>query len=155
MLRLTPIEFFLRLIPEMMIFMWGIYVISREKFKFRNYMLSSLILALASFWVRELPINYGVHTIINNVLTICILIVIEIPIIKGIYSTLAMTLLLAISEILNMFIIKLFNINLEKLLSNTITKCILGIPSLVILSIIILLLMLYFNKKEGRNSVSN
>lgn len=155
MLRLTTIEFFLRLIPEMMIFMWGIYVISREKFKLKNYIFATFILAIITFGVRELPIHYGVHTIINNVLTVCILIIIGIPIIKGVYSTLIMTLLLSLSEILNMLFLKLFSIDSEKLFSNIIIKCILGLPSLIFLAIMIFGIMLYFKKRGGMNSASN
>lgn len=155
MLRLTPIEFFIRLIPEMMVFMWGIYVISREEFRLKSYIFSSLILALSSFGVRELPIHYGVHIILNNVLTVCILIVIGIPIIKGIYSTLVMTLLLLSCEMLNVLILKLFHVNIKVHVNNIIMKLILGAPSLIFLILFIYLFDLFLKKKEGIGIVSN
>lgn len=155
MLKLTTIEFFLRLIPEMMIFMWGIYVVSREKFKLKNYIFATFILGIITFGVRELPIHYGVHTIINNVLTVCILIIIGIPIVKGIYSTLVVTLLLSLSEIFNMLVLKVFNINSEKLFRNIIVKCILGFPSLIFFAVFILLIMLYLKRRKDISDVSN
>jgi len=155
MLKLTAIEFFLRLIPEMMIFMWGVYVISREEFKLKNYLFSSLILAVITFGVRELPIHYGVHTIINNVLTICILIVIGIPIIKGVYSTLAMTLLLLGCEMLNYLLLSMIGVNIEVQLDNLMMKLILSTPSLIILMIFIYVINKFFKKKEGMDIVSN
>jgi len=155
MLKLTTIEFFLRLIPEMMIFMWGVYVISREKFKLKNYIFSSLILAVITFGVRELPIHYGVHTIINNVLTICILIVIGIPIVKGIYSTLVMTLLLLGCEMLNYLLLSMIGVNIEIQLDNLMMKIILSSPSLIILMIFIYLINKFFKTKEGMDIVAN
>ncbi|MGY0373147.1 hypothetical protein [Clostridium sp. JNZ J1-5] len=149
MLKLTLIEFFLRLIPEMMIFMWGIYVISRQEIKAKNYIFSSITLALTTFFVRELPIHYGVHTIVNNVLTVCILIVIGIPILKSIYSTIIMTLILWGSEIANLFILNILGINIKSELTNFTMKCILGFPSLIFMSLSIFLLKLFF-KKERR-----
>lgn len=155
MLKLTLTEFFLRNVPEMMIFIWGIYIISRQQIKIKNYIFASVILALSTFYVRELPIHYGVHTIVNNVVTICIVIIIGIPIIKAIYSTLLMTLMLAIAEIINMFILKIFSVDIEKLLNNVIMKCTLGLPSLVLLALFIFLTSLFLKKREGIKSVSN
>ncbi|KOA20000.1 hypothetical protein CLHOM_15650 [Clostridium homopropionicum DSM 5847] len=155
MLKLATIEFFFRVIPEMMIFMWGVYVISREKFKLKNYIFATLILAAITFGVRELPIHYGVHTILNNVLTICILIVIGIPIIKGVYSTLVLTLLLLASEMLNYLLLSIFKINIEVQLSNIEMKLILYTPSLIILTIFIYFINKLLKKREGIDSVSN
>lgn len=153
MLKLTLIEFFLRLIPEMMIFMWGIYVISRQEIKAKNYIFSSIALALTTFFVRELPIHYGVHTIVNNVLTVCILIIIGIPIIKAIYSTLFMTLLLALSEIVNVLLLNVLNININDEFINVIIKCLLGFPSLICMILSIILIKVFLKKKEGIENV--
>jgi len=155
MLKLTTIEFFFRVIPEMMIFMWGVYVISRERFKLKNYIFATLILSVITFGVRELPIHYGVHTIINNVVTICILIVVGIPIVKGIYSTLAMTLLLLGCEMLNYVLLSMIGVNIEIQLDNLMMKIILSTPSLIILTIFIYLINKFLEKKEGMDSVSN
>lgn len=150
MLKLTLIEFFLRLIPEMMIFMWGIYVISRQEIKVKNYIFSSIALSLTTFFVRELPIHYGVHTIVNNVLTVCILIVIGIPILKSIYSTIIMTLLLSGCEIINMLLLRGLDIENKIQSTTSIIKCILGIPSLAFLIFFVILIKLFLNRKENK-----
>jgi hypothetical protein len=155
MFNLTVMEFLFRGIPEMIIFMWGVYVISREKFKIKEYIFSSLALAVLTFGLRRLPIHLGVHTIINNVLTICIIIITGIPIIKAIYSTLFMTLLLIVCETMNVLIINFFNLNIKIESNRGIYKTIIGTPSLIFFAIFVYLIYLYFKKKEGSRIVSN
>ncbi|AWI04568.1 hypothetical protein [Clostridium drakei] len=146
MLKLTWIEFFLRNIPEISILIWGIYVISRKSFNILQYVLSSIIIAAISFFVRWLPIYFGVHMILNIILTISIMIIIGIPIIKAIYSTLIMFFVLCLSECLNLIILNLLNIDLQLL--EPVEKCVLEIPSLIITSVFIIIMHHLFSKKD-------
>lgn len=155
MLKIAPIELFMRLIPEMMIYMWGVYVVSKHPFNTKIYLFSSIILAVVVFFIRMLPIHFGVHMVVNIILNIVISITIGIPLLQAIYSTFFNTLLLSISEFFNMLILNIFNINIDVAFSRPITKCLAGIPSLVIFLLLILLIKFILKRKEGINIVSN
>lgn len=155
MLKLTWIEFFFRIMPEIFILILGIHVISRKSINIPKYIFSSVLLSLASFFVRWLPIYFGVHMIINIILTISIMVVIGIPVIKSIYSTLLIYFLFALGEFLNIIILNLLNINTNIEFLNPLIKCLLGTPSLIILLISIIIFNYLLKMKEGTKNVSN
>lgn len=155
MLKITPVEFFLRTIPETLIFMWGIFVILKRPVKDKNYAISVLLMSLLTYVVRALPINYGVHVVINNVITVALLItLLKESIVRSIYSTFILTILLATSEFVNVFILTALKVNMETAFSTPLAKCISGIPSLLFIITVIFLIKLLFIKKEGRLVVS-
>lgn len=155
MLRLTWMEFFLRIIPETFILICGIHVLSRKYLNVLKYILSSIVLAILIFFVRWLPIYFGVHMIINIILTISIMVIISIPLIKAIYSTILMFFILSLSEFLNMIILRLLNINTDINISSPFIKCIYGIPSLIFLLLFIIIMNYLLKMKEGIKDVSN
>ncbi|AWI04567.1 hypothetical protein [Clostridium drakei] len=155
MLKLTWIEFFLRIIPEMFILIWGIHVISRKSFDIPQYILSSILVAILSFFVRWLPIYLGVHMIINITLIISAMVIISIPIMKAIYSTLLMIFILSLSEFLNILILNLLKIDTSLQLLGPVKKCVLEIPSLIITSVFIIIIHYLLKTKEGMKYVSN
>ena len=140
MLKLQWIEIFLRCIPEMLLIIWGIYVLARKSFNVRNYIILSCILGLYSFLVRELPIYFGVHTMIITISIISIMIIQGIPLVTSIYSTLIMLFILIIAETLNKFILSLFNISFVFTNMNPVKKSILTLPSLIILFLSIIII---------------
>ncbi len=153
MLRLTWIEFFLRIIPETFILIYGIHIISKKSFDIPEYILSSILLAILIFFVRWLPIYFGVHTIISIILTISIMVIIKIPLIKAIYSTFLMYFILSLSEFLNMIILSFLTININ-ILSPAI-KCVYGAPSLIFILLFIIMINNLLKMKEGIKNVSN
>jgi len=154
MLRLTWIEFFLRTIPEMFILIWGIHVISRKSIDIQKYILSSILLATMIFFVRWLPIYFGVHMIINIILIISIMAIIGIQLIKAIYGTLLMFFVLSLSEFLNMIILQLLNINTSIESINLVIKDLYFSPSLIFLSVFIIVINYILKAEEGVKSVS-
>ena len=140
MLKLQWIEIFLRCIPEMLLMVWGIYVLARKSFNMRNYIILSCILGLYSFLVRELPIYFGVHTMIITISVISIMIIQGIPLVTSIYSTLIMLLILIIAETLNKLILSLFNISFVFTHMDPVKKSILTLPSLIILFLSIIII---------------
>lgn len=153
MLKLTWIEFFLRSIPEMFILVGGIHIISRKSFDMPKYILSSVVIAILSFFVRWLPIYFGVHMMINIILIISIMNIIGVPVIKAIYSTLLITFMLSLSEFLNMIVLSLLNINIESL--SPFIKCLFGVPSLIMMSLFIIIINWLQKRKEGIKDVFN
>ena len=154
MLRLTWIEFFLRSIPEMFILIWGIHVISRKSLDIPKYIFSSIALATITFFVRRLPIYFGVHIFVNIILIISIMVIINIPIIKAIYSTFLIFLILSLAEFLNMIILRLININTSIKFLNPFMKCLYCLPSLMLLLLFIIIINYLLKMKERINNVS-
>lgn len=155
MLKLTLLEFFLRNIPEALILIWGIYVICRKSLKILQYLFSSMVVAILTFFIRLLPIYNGVHIIINIIMIISIMAIIGIPLIKAIYSTLLIIFMLCLSEFLNIMILSSLNINTNINILDPLTKCVYGIPSLILLSLFIIIINKLLKMKEGIKYVSN
>ncbi|HBC95243.1 MAG TPA: hypothetical protein DC034_00420 [Clostridium sp.] len=153
MLKINWVEIFLRLIPEMLLIVWGIHIIAKKSFDIKKYIFLSFILSIITFLIRDLPIYFGVHTLIMAILIIGTMVFfIRIPIITSIYGTLFMLLLLSISEFLNMLLLNLFKININISSMNPIKKSIFGIPSLIFLFFLIMLTR-YLLKKRGIKNV--
>lgn len=85
------------------------------------------------------------------------MIIAGIPIITSIYSTLIMSLILSLSEFLNIFVLNFFNIDtsIDIVNINPIKKCLLGIPSLIILFLVIIILHYILKRGEKIKNVSD
>ena len=151
MFKLYWIEVLLRGIPEMMLIIWGIHVIAKKSINMKNYIFSSITMVMITFFVRMLPIYMGVHTFIIIFFTIFIMSITGMQIVKAIYSVFLMFLIISLSEFLNMIILKLLNINANIDAMNSITKSILGIPSLIITFLLIIIIRYFVANKENVN----
>lgn len=150
MFNFTWLDFFFRLIPETLILMWGIHVFSRKIIDRFKYILSSLILAISCFIIRGLPIYYGVNTDICIMLTIIIVMFIkDIPLIKNVLGTFLLYFMLSLSETMNMLLLSRLNINTDISVLQPITRCIYGIPSLIIFIISIIILKFVLKNKKA------
>ena len=150
MLRLTGFEFVVRLIPEAFILIFAMAALSNTKLKINRYIISSLLFGVYVYIGRMLPINYGVHTILDLVVMIIIMSIInKADIILAIKSSLITTIVLLISEGLNMTVLSwIFKERLESIVTNTILKTIYGFPSLVLFTIITIIY--YLRKRKVR-----
>ena len=150
MLKASLIEVLLRGIPESLILAWGIYVLCSKKIDINLYLFTSFLVVISMFFIRLLPIAYGVHTSLGIIMIIIITsFVNNIPVIKAISSTLILMILLSICEWLNIFISEnLFMINLQKAFSIPLQKNLYGIPSLILLALIIYVIQIYVNKRN-------
>lgn len=151
MFKLDWMEIFLRGIPEILLIIWGIYVITKTSINMKNYILSSIIVVITTYFTRMLPIYMGVHTFIIIFFTICIMATTGIPMVKSIYGVLLMFLIVSLSEFLNMVILNLLNINTNIEVINPVTKSILGVPSLVITYLFIIAIRYFVATKKGIN----
>lgn len=151
MFKLDWIEIFLRGIPEILLIIWGIYVITKTSINMKNYIFSSIIVVITTYFTRMLPIYMGVHTFIIIFFTICIMAITGIPMVKSIYGVLLMFLIVSLSEFLNMVILNLLNINTNIEVINPVTKSILGVPSLVITYLFIIAIRYFVATKKGIN----
>ncbi|MGG7077154.1 hypothetical protein [Clostridium sardiniense] len=154
-LHLSFFEFIVRGIPEGVLFIFAIHIFSNTKIKFKEFIISSLILAVSTFLVRTLPISYGIHTILNIIVLVIITNLInKISIIDSIRSGILTVILMFISEGINMGLIQLTRASeMERIFSDTILKTIYGLPSLMIFTIILLAYKFIRNNRKGIQSV--
>ncbi|MDY4604706.1 hypothetical protein [Clostridium tertium] len=150
MLKLQPIEFFLRTIPEGFLFIFAIYVFSQINITRKKYIISSLVFSSSVYIIRLLPINYGVHMILSVLVLLFISIVYnKVEAIQSVKSIIILYMIQLISEAVNVLLLNLMKLDLDKLFKNPIKKSILGLPSLLITLIIIVIFYL-INKKRGK-----
>jgi hypothetical protein len=156
MIQLTFTEFLLRTIPELFVLVWGIHVISGKSINNTKYILSSIILSISTFFVRWLPIYFGVHMIINIILVISVMVIIRIPLIKAIFSTLIVFSLLCLGEFINIaVIISFLKIDTINEFVNPLKKTIYCFPSLIFLVLSIFIIKYFFKMKEGMEDAFN
>lgn len=106
MLKLSWIEFFLRAIPENIIFIFAMYLFSNTKIKWKNILLYAILLAVSIQAIRLLPIKYGINTILFACAYIFIAIkLIKVETFKAISYGLINIILLIASEFIDMMII--------------------------------------------------
>ena len=150
MLKLQPIEFILRAIPESFLVIFAIYVFSTTTINKKKYIISSILFATIIFMVRLLPINYGVHTILALMLLLMLTTKYnKIDVMKSISSVLILVLIQFLAEAINILILNLTpNINIDILLEDPVFKTLLGLPSLIIISLIVYLFYKVNKKKE-------
>lgn len=153
--HLSFFELIIRGIPEGILFVFAVHIFSNTKIKFKNYVVSSIILTTTIFLIRMLPISYGIHTILNIIMLVVITsVVLKISIIDSIRSGILTAILMFICEGINMGLIQLINGNeIEKIFSNPILKTVYGLPSLIIFTIIILLYKFIKSNRKGIKSV--
>lgn len=151
MLDLTIIEFFIRVIPESIIFVLSIYLLSNTKIDKKRCTVTIVIVSILVFLIRLLPIHYGVHTILNMIALIVLTVLInKIELIADIRATVITFILVFISEGINLFLIQsVFNKDITVLFNNPIEKLIYGIPSLLIVLSIILSYHKIKNRKRS------
>ncbi|NFE21282.1 hypothetical protein FDF42_03515 [Clostridium botulinum] len=130
----------MRTLPECFLIIFVIQVFSNDKINKNKYVLSSALLSIIMYFIRLLPIHYGVHTILNIIAIILICTFInEVTPIKSITYSLILMSLLALSEALNLyFIYKIFGEDIANTLKDPLKKCIYLMPAMIILVIIIL-----------------
>ena len=150
MLKLQPIEFFLRVLPESFLFILAVYIFSQTKIDKKKYFISGLIFSIVVFIIRSLPINYGVHMILSVLFLLFITTKHnKIDVISSIRSIILTYLVQLISEALNILFLNLINVNLEVAFLNPITKNLLGIPSIILTFLIIMVSYKFINKRKN------
>lgn len=142
MLRLSAIEFFSRLIPESFMLILAAYAFSGKKPDKKVFCISAVLLAVATYITRMLPIHFGVHTIILLVIYVLIAVKInKLDIIKAISAGLSSSIILFFCEWINVFALtKILKLNIDFIVKPTVNKIVYSLPSLVLFSVIVMLL---------------
>lgn len=137
--RLTILELFIRLLPDAFFFVLAGYAYSRIRIEKKKYVASACILALIGFITRLLPILLGVHSILNLIGLMLLLIFInKIDTIKAITSAVIIFILTFISEGFMVFILtNVFHKDMELIKNDPNLRIIYGIPSFAVTAIIV------------------
>ncbi len=154
MLKLSVVELFIRLIPEVLVLIFASYSFSKVRVERKKYIVASILLGVCVFTIRMLPIHYGVHTILNLIaLTIIVSNINKIDVIDAIKSSIMTTIILFICEGINVMVLKLIvGDRLDVIVSNSISKAVYFLPSLLLLAIIVLM---YYNYMKKRNRLKD
>ncbi|MEG0128802.1 hypothetical protein [Clostridium sp.] len=150
MLALTPIEIIFRVVPEMFLIFWAIYVFSGISLDKKKYLKAVIIGTAGVSFIRMLPVHYGVHTIICVCLvfilsyTIC-----KIDIMSAGKSSIMEIIMQFIAEGINIAIIEhIFKLDVNVIFNNSYLRVLYGIPSLLICVILIVIYDICKNRKK-------
>lgn len=138
MLEVEFIEIFIRAMPEQVLLVIGSYILSKTKLNEKRILISGVVMGVALYVFRLLPVQFGVHTLFG----ICLLAVLnykvnKINIIKSIQVSAINYIILFVSETILIFILQLLKINLDAVFADPILKTLIGTPSLLIYAIFI------------------
>jgi hypothetical protein len=152
MLKISLLDLLLRVIPESFLFAFAAYLFCHKKLDRNRIIASTVIFALAIYCIRLLPIQFGIHTILNILVFVAICIKINsIPFTKSIAYSLLLMAMLSLSEALNIFILNhIFGQNVNTILNNDLFKNIYFLPSMILFFIgIIICYKVLYRKREN------
>ncbi|QCH27423.1 hypothetical protein EZN00_01020 [Clostridium tyrobutyricum] len=154
MLRITLLDLLLRAAPESFLFVVSSYIFSHKKFAVNSIIKSSIIMALSIYLIRLLPIQFGVHIILNMTVYLILLINInKIGCKRSIEYAMVLMAMLSTSELLNIAVVNIlcedsFNI----IIKNDFHKNLYFAPSLILFIVgISLYYNLFCKHKRGGN----
>lgn len=155
MLRISLLEFLLRIIPEAFLIIWAIYLLNYKRIDLKRYIASSMFIATSAYLVRILPISFGVHTIINIIIYILVAVSInKINIIKAMSAVLKIIITIFICEWINVAVLdKVVKLDLQIIFNEPLKKVIYSTPSLIMFAVLIFLF--YKFEFKTRIEVSN
>ncbi|MCM8710256.1 hypothetical protein M2651_04350 [Clostridium sp. SYSU_GA19001] len=151
MLKISLLEFFLRAIPETFLMVLIVHALSRMKINFKKYLLSSSIFSVMVYLIRLLPIQLGVHSILNLIVLIVLTVLInKVDIIKSTSSGLIAFIFTFLLEGANFYFIQsVLKKDINEVMTNPVSKVLTGLPSLIlfgIFTIIYYIILLKQNK---------
>lgn len=150
MLKVSFIEFFFRGLPEAFIIAFAAYAFSHKKIEVNKCLIATVIIAFMGYVVRLLPIDFGVHTILNIfifiVLCICFL---KFDYIIAIKVSVTMFICQFLAEGINLFIIQaILGKDIATILENPMEKIFYTVPSTIILGSIVFIYYFILKKKN-------
>ena len=139
MLEATILDLIARGIPEAFLFVLSAYTFSKIAIDKGPYVISSILYAVIIFIVRNLPINYGVHTVIGVITLIVLNISVnKFELIKAIKVSIFTFILEFICEGVDiLIIIYVFGLDMNNAFRDNITKLLYSSPSLIIFAMFV------------------
>lgn len=157
MLQMSILDFLVTAVPEGLIYVLALYVLSKQPMDKKKYWLASVVHMVMIFVIRLLPISYGIHTIMIMVSLIVIGITInKLDAISVIRATISTVILQFVSEGISVFgVEQVTGRDISDLMRSRGTKMMCGLISLFILVVIILIIKRRYEKNAqcGKNIV--
>lgn len=150
MLKLSILEFFLIVIPECFVFIMGINFLSNKFLSKKSIIIISLLLSIEIYFVRMLPIHFGVHIFINIIFSIALCVNIgKISIKKAVSYNMIMIIILSMSEAISIFgLTRVLKINKSSVRLTPATKVVHFIPAIILFVFNIFIINKYINRKK-------
>ena len=137
-------------------FVLFIYAFCKKKIDAKQYVIQSIIMTAVILIMRNLPINFGVHTLFNMLILILICVVMaRLPILQTIIGSLIVTILMFVVELID---VAFFTIifggmdNYKNLIQDKFLKAYTAVPATVMFLLITVFIYL---KVVGRKVKSN
>lgn len=150
-LQLIIFEYILGYTLQAFIYIFGIYTFNRQKMDVKMYLLASVLVAITSYFVRLLPISFGVHTVFDMLASviICILLL-RMPAINTIRSMSIVIVLLLASEIVGLLITSAIfgKVRFQGIMDNSLNRALVSVP-INLLFLVLVIISYYILKKKG------
>lgn len=153
MLKISFVEVLLRLIPECLIYMLAAHSFSGLVINKNRFLITSVLMGVSGYIFRQLPINFGVHTALNLMVFVMLLVYMhKLEMTKAISAAGATIVLAFGSEALNMVLLQnILRLDVKYIFSQPLLKSFAGLPSLIILGSIA---VINYNRLLKRNKLS-
>ncbi|WP_035289534.1 hypothetical protein [Clostridium sp. KNHs214] len=150
MLKVSLLVMVLRGMPELYLMFVLMYILDHKPINRFKIMLSTIIMSAITYFVRFLPIHFGVHTIIAIAFNIIFAVYInKISPIKVMSSALIGAIMLFLCEGINLWIVqRFFNVSFSQGSIRTLREFIFSLPALFLFLIIIFIWKKMFNEEE-------
>lgn len=138
MLKITLAELFIRGILEGFVVFLLVFAICKCRIKLKPYILSSLLYVAATYTIRMLPINFGVHSILVLMVIVLLAVLLnKASVLSAIKAALITFLLLFALEAVNVFALqKIYGTSFMEVMNNPVSKSLTSLPSVLILGVI-------------------
>lgn len=153
MLGISWFEFIVRGFAEEFLFVLAIHAFTNTGINLKRYLLSGTIFWISVSAVRTLPINYGVHTILDLIiLTVLARYINKINTIKAMRAGFLIVITELVFEGINMFILQfILKIDLDVIMNDPILKTFYGLPSIILLGIFVISYYIWLAKRNKLN----
>lgn len=153
MLKLSLFELFFRLVPEGFLMGVLMFVLSNKKINGKKLILIGIILGVTPFFIRLLPISFGVHTMLLLIIYIITAVKLNnIDKIKAVSSGLLSIIILSICEFINfILVVNLLKFPADIFLNDVKIKTLAGSPSLLLFALIIFIIYKVKRNKDEQS----
>lgn len=142
MLKLSPIDMLLTGLPESILIILSIYSLAKKPIDKKRYLMLAVLCSIYPYFIRLLPISFGVHTILIIFVQVLLSVyIIQIDIIKAIAYSLITIVILSFCEAVSIFTFSsIFNIDVQAKLGNPFGKALYALPHLFLFGLIIMII---------------
>lgn len=140
--KIPIIPFIMQSLPEGFIALAFGLVMIGIKPDYRKILLIAILTTMTSYLVRSLPIIFGIHTLIQLVVTVGLVIaILKLPVLKAVFATLVGSLSLGLLEVItSLVVIAVSDISLQDILANYWLRVIIPLPHLILLGSLIIII---------------